>query len=124
MVPSTNILNIGSQRELFLDHYLIDKIEGARLKLHEPKSGGIAISFDQTWEKPKAFYTTVLKDSDTYRMYYRSGSPGSPICYAESNDGATWVKPNLNLVEINGSHANNAILTGSPRHTFCPFLRF
>ena len=55
-------------------------------------------------------------------MYYRSSAPGSPICYAESKDGATWTKPILNLIDIDGSSANNAILPGSPGHTFCPFI--
>ena len=33
-----------------------------------------------------------------------------PICYAESEDGLRWVKPNLGQVEFRGSRANNAIL--------------
>lgn len=119
---NTNHINIGSQRELFVDYYLIDEIKGARLKLQQPQSKGPAICLDQPWEGPKAFYTTVLKDGDVYRMYYRSNAPGSPICYAESRNGATWIKPTLNLIDIDGSSSNNAILPGSPDHTFCPFL--
>ncbi len=41
-------------------------------------------------------------------------------CYAESRDGIHWTKPNLGLVEVNGSKANNVILPLSGQ--FCAFL--
>ncbi len=105
---------IGSQRELFVDKLLIDKLDGVRLKLHTPRPGGVALRFDGPADERFCFYTTVLKDGDTYRMYYR-GHPGtnwleSVTCYAESSDGKHWTKPNLGLVEVNGSRENNAIL--------------
>ncbi len=121
-MTNKNHINIGSQRELFVDYHLIDEFNGTKLKLQEPQNKGPAILLDQAWEGPKAFYPTILKDDDVYRMYYRSSAPGSPICYAESKDGATWTKPILNLIDIDGSSANNAILPGSPGHTFCPFI--
>ena len=66
---------IGSRRELFVDDFLIGGLNGARLKLHEPKPGGVTIRYDTPWEgypdTPLSFFTTVLKDGDTYRMYYR-----------------------------------------------------
>ena len=64
------------------------------------------------------FYGTVLHDAGTFRMYYyavsyRKGAPGDlwqgPVCYAESDDGLNWTKPNLGQVEINGSSQNNAL---------------
>ena len=35
------------------------------------------------------------------------------LCYATSQDGLTWTKPELNLVEYQGSKANNLLLRGS-----------
>ena len=35
------------------------------------------------------------------------------LCYATSEDGLTWTKPELNLVEYQGSKANNLLLRGS-----------
>ncbi|MBN1556069.1 MAG: hypothetical protein JXA11_15105 [Phycisphaerae bacterium] len=35
-----------------------------------------------------------------------------PGCYAESNDGLTWVKPKLGLHSFNGSKDNNIIIPG------------
>lgn len=107
-------VSIGSRRELFVDGLLIDKLNGLQLKLHEPRPGGVAVRFDGPADERFCFYTTVLKDGDTYRMYYR-GHPGtnwleSVTCYAESSDGKVWTKPSLGLVEVNGSRDNNAIL--------------
>tara|TARA_Y100001934_G_C11995789_1_gene605300 strand:- start:142 stop:354 length:213 start_codon:yes stop_codon:yes gene_type:complete len=39
-----------SQRELFVDHHLIEKLEGARLVLHHPVAREEAIRFDPPWE--------------------------------------------------------------------------
>jgi sialidase-1 len=65
------VLQLGTQRELFVDHYLIAKMEGAQLRLHEPRREGIALKFDRPWEGGFSCYTTVIKDGGTYRMYYR-----------------------------------------------------
>ena len=37
---------------------------------------------------------------------------GMAICYATSQDGVTWVKPELGLVEYEGSKANNILWRG------------
>lgn len=114
-------LDIGSRRELFVDYHLIGQLRGTRLKLHVPRPGGVAISYEKPWEDWYSFYTTILKDGDTYRMYYRCGMGGeSYTCYAESRDGIRWTRPSLGLVEFQGSRENNLILdTG---RQFCPFI--
>jgi len=118
------VIDIGSRRELFVDGLLVGKLEGLRLKLHEPRPGGVAVTYDGPADERFCFYTTILKDDDTYRMYYRGhGSSDwtkSVTCYAASRDGVTWTKPSLGLVEVNGSRDNNAILpTGE---AFGPFI--
>lgn len=117
-------IDIGSRRELFVDRLLVERLDGVRLELHEPRPAGVAVKYDGPADERFCIFTTVLKDGDTYRMYYR-GHPGSDwkksvTCYAESRDGKTWTKPNLGLVDVNGSRQNNAILpTGE---AFGPFL--
>src|SRR4030095_1265313 len=34
------------------------------------------------------------------------------LCYAESRDGITWERPELNLVSFQGSTGNNIVLAG------------
>jgi len=66
------------------------------------------------------FYGTVLKEGDRFRMwYYANHIAGdedqkgvSPICYAESDDGENWTRPELGQVEWKGSRANNLIALG------------
>jgi len=131
-------IDIGSRRELFVDGFLIQRITGLSRKLHEPRPGGVAIAYDGPLENRYSFYTTVLKDGDIYRMYYRgylleenkdaranSQSWAKAVekaltCYAESRDGIHWVKPKLGLVEVNGSRENNVILGRG--NQFCPFI--
>jgi len=128
-MPSTDEeserLDIGSRRELFLDEYLIDRLDGARLQLQTPQPGGVALRYDSATEGHFCFYTTVFHDGDLFRMYYR-GHPRGPdwedsvACYAESMDGIHWTRPELGLVEAEGLKPNNMILpTG---RQFCPFI--
>lgn len=114
-------LPLGSERQLFVDRYLVDRLEGLELRLQQPRPEGIAIEYDQPWEDRLAFYTTVLKDGDVYRMYYRCRLTRPRLtCYAESRDGIHWTKPHLGLVEVDGSTANNVILPVAGQ--FCAFL--
>jgi len=121
----TNVIDIGSRRELFVDDYLIDKLNGVGLRLQEPRPAGVAVEYDGPMDGRFCFYTTVLKDGDTYRMYYR-GHPWGPewtesvTCYAESRDGIHWVKSELDIVEVDGSKRNNVILPAGRQ--FCPFI--
>ncbi|MBP1990113.1 hypothetical protein [Paenibacillus eucommiae] len=78
------------------------------------------------------FYGTVLFDEGKYRIWYCGLSLGlnpdmpiedlnaakasnldvvvmGPICYAESEDGIHWVKPNLRQLQFKGSMDNNAL---------------
>jgi hypothetical protein len=43
-------IDIGSRRELFVDHHLIGSLSGVRLVLHRPKPREIVFRFDQPWE--------------------------------------------------------------------------
>ena len=65
------VIDVGSRRELFVDRTLIDRLDGARLRLHEPRLEGVALTFDKPWEGVFSAYITVIKDGDLYRMYYR-----------------------------------------------------
>ena len=126
--------NIGSQRELFIDSVLVENFTGqAVLRLHHPERREIALVHDAPWEGNGCGYHTVFKDGDIYRMYYKAwhislgGDVTNPvvICYAESKDGIQWIKPDLGLVEFNGSTKNNIILNKIHNygcHDFSPFI--
>lgn len=122
-------LDIGARRELFVDRQLIERLDGVRLKLHEPRDEGEVLRYDQPWEGPFCAYNTVIHDGDLFRLYYRGkvvsarDGVGEVTCYAESKDGVHWVKPKLGLVEAAGSRENNIVLaTAGVTHNFSPFL--
>ena len=106
-----DVVDIGSRRELFVDHLLVDRLVGASLRLGTPLPGGVAVRFNNPVEDDTAFYTTIFKDGDIYRMYYRGALfERKTTCYAESRDGINWTKPDLGLVSIDGSTRNHVIL--------------
>jgi hypothetical protein len=122
---------LGSRLELFVDDYLIERLDGSSLKLHEPALAGVSLRFDRPWEGAFCGYITVLQDGEVFRMYYRGlpkagrdGSADEVTCYAESRDGVTWTKPALGLFEVHGTRENNVVLAGQPpfSHNFAPFL--
>jgi hypothetical protein len=127
-MPKTD--DIGSRRELFVDPYLIERFEGASLRLHQPQPQEIAISFDAPWEGSAPGYCTIFQDDTRCRMYYRimpaggctDQDPRQMTGYAESRDGIHWEKPALGLFEVDGSTENNVIWCGGISHNFTPFL--
>jgi hypothetical protein len=115
-------LRIGSRRELFVDDYLIQSLDGARRVMHHPTPQEIALTHDAPWEGTGSGYHSVFQDGDLYRMYYKAwhldvsngklDTSAHPLycCYAESDDGISWRKPELGLHEFRGSKANNIVM--------------
>jgi len=73
-------------------------------------------------------YGTVIKTGNKFRMWYlamheteivKGQAPGNwrPMCYAESDDGVNWVKPDLHLVEFKGNKKNNICLIEGEPHS-------
>jgi len=122
-------LALDSRIEPFFDDFLVDSVSGTALRLHTPLPRDIAIVFDAPWEGNTSAYWTVFQDSDLARMYYRASNynletkeyGAETVCYAKSRDGIRWTKPELGIVEFNGSKANNIVWKGVGTHNFSPF---
>ena len=123
--PTSLVLGRGAS--LFIDRFLIDRFTGeARQKLHHPIPQEIVLVHDAPWEGTGSGYHSVFRDGDRYRMYYKAWhlqpTPGKlksdahPLfcCYAESQDGLHWQKPDLGLYEYDGSTHNNIVMTSGP----------
>ena len=85
------------------------------------KRGEPVLVGDRPWEKFGAeIYGTVRHEGDRFRMWYQAWPYVPPrgvsylVAYAESKDGINWEKPDLGLVEFEGSKENN--LTNLYRH--------
>jgi hypothetical protein len=120
---AADVIPMGSRRELFVDDHLIGSLTGrAEQRLHQPQPQEAALTHDAPWEGSGTGYHSVFRDGGKYRMYYKAWqltvTPGKvntgehPLftCYAESEDGIHWRKPELGLFEYKGSKANNIVL--------------
>jgi len=131
-------IEIGSRLELMVDDFLIARLSGgAVLRLNRPVPREVSLVTDRPWEGNSCTSFAIFQDDDIYRMYYlgrqfittEAGLDEAPhpdfVCYAESVDGISWERPDLGLVEFNGSSKNNIILSSSdsacPVRAFTPF---
>jgi hypothetical protein len=121
--PSAAVLDIGSRRELFVDSQMVDQLKGkARLRLHAPVPREAVMEHDAPWEGSATAYHSIFQDGKLYRMYYRAwqltvtptkldtDDHTTYLCYAESDDGIRWRRPELGLHEFRGSKANNIVI--------------
>ena len=102
--------------QLFVDDYLIDeKINITRVYHPFTKyEGNPLLIADRPWEGRTSYvYGTVLpkEQGEGYRMWYQ-GWTGKEYTnlYATSIDGLDWRKPELGIVDFNGSALNNIFL--------------
>lgn len=122
------VIELGDRRELFVDDYLIERLRGVELRLNKPVPRNVAIDHDVPWEGNTSAYHTVFQDGKLFRAYYRGSHYDPPgnyyrpvVCYAESRDGIEWYRPELGLVNYQGSTRNNIVWDGIGAHNFAPF---
>lgn len=115
----SNVIDAGSGKHFFIDHRYFDRSDGIRLCMNPARqSPEPVMRADNPWEAMGiSGYNTVIREGeDRFRLWYGalfiSGYPQEGavrLCYAESDDGITWHKPQLNLVTFQGSTANNIV---------------
>ena len=128
-------IDVGSRLELFVDAFLVEKMNGVARKLHSPQPRDIAIKFDAPWDGSCSAYLSLFHDEGKFRMYYRGLPIRQPLvglsdkeywewilkatvgtastCYAESTDGIHWKKPKLGLYKckLSDRDDNNIVMT-------------
>ncbi len=131
---------VPGQKQLFVDDFLVTEMAGVRRTLHQPvdfEKNPVMLP-EHPWEHRRIPFGSVLYSptEKKFRCWYltlniydsRPGFRGyrkehhvpldeaAFICYAESEDGVHWRKPNLGLHEYRGSKANNIVLTCPGSH--------
>lgn len=114
-VPDPVLLQPG-QRQLFLDDYAVEEIQGMVRTMHQPEKRGAVIKPDiptdgsliQTRGEP----VWSPQDNEYKLTYYAygGGALGTGMALATSKDGLHWSKPALGLVEVQGTKENNWIV--------------
>ena len=122
------MIQVGSDKQLFIDHRFIKSSENVALVVNPPvKQPDAILRCDKPWDGNELGWNCLLEDDGVYKMWYHAtghdqwdtGTPtgfdggGNRLCYAVSQDGLTWEKPNLGLVEYKGSMDNNIVLENS-----------
>ena len=112
-------VQIGTDRQLFLDEFWTAESHGLTRRLNTPELKEPAIRSEHPWEARLSAYHSAFHDGERWRMYYQcaGGSATDPgalnlQAYAESDDGISWNKPSLGLIEYEGSTANNIVYAG------------
>lgn len=108
----------GPWRRLFLDAAVVEEQQGLQRIFHAAKKhpANPVIKRDKPWEGISAItgpyvYGTVFREGEKLRLWYEVHNRGSHTGYAESPDGITWTKPELGLIEFEGSKANNLVVS-------------
>jgi hypothetical protein len=110
-------VQVGSAKRLLWDESLLDKAEGIRFEQHRPhRTGERNLVGDRPWESWQiGGMSSLLHDKGKFRLWYgvshgiRHGEEYA-IAYAESDDGIHWTKPDLGLVDYEGSRQNNLVV--------------
>lgn len=126
---SAQEIELKNTRELFVDQYLIDSLYKIDHQLCTPQPTGSGIEFDLPWEGNFVTYVSIIDNGQKFQMYYRgkatiAGEDKEVTCYAESEDGIHWEKPNVGIHQIGDSKKNNVILVNDHRdkaHNFSVF---
>ena len=109
----------GPWRRLFLDAMVVEQSNGLQKVFHpvQKYEGNPVLRGDKPYETAQRssgpyIYGTVMRDQGLLRMWYHLIHDGAYCnAYAESQDGIQWVKPDLGLVEFEGSTKNNLFMT-------------
>ncbi len=108
---------VGSDKQLFIDHRFIDSSENINLVVNPPiKRPEPVFHSDKPWEAFSRGWYTIAEDEGIYKMWYAAADGDQRaggklrLCYAVSQDGLKWEKPSLGLVEYRGSKDNNILM--------------
>ena len=120
----TEWIDVGSNKQLFIDDYLIEYKKSVDFVMNPPyQTGEILIEADLPHERGGYvfLYSSVLKGKDgKIQVWYdfirqKSDDPydhDRHVGYAESTDGINFIKPNVGLHSVNGSRENNVVIPG------------
>ena len=121
----------STTRQLFLDNRVIDRVVGVERRFHRPRrfEDNPVLQPERPWELSGGgihlYGGTVLYDEEdhVFKMWYRTSTELDPqqhagaaetdgsyrACYATSEDGLTWERPELGLVDHEDSTRNNLL---------------
>ena len=131
--PRPGILTLAGQKQLFLDDWMIEEANRISRFMYRPWKypGNPILQRDRPWEMGdiagyfrgvQIFGQSVTYDEEEqiFKMWYLPWGfrDGSRLwCYAVSQDGYNWEKPELGIYDFQGSTQNNILANfGDPNY--------
>ena len=118
-------LKIGRERQLFLDNYLIADARNLSRQVHEPRrhpdnpifrsdeegiGNGVALAQVLHFDEPPHFRMWYVSDPKHHPRQEEGDLIRYLICYATSDDGIHWEKPDLDMYTVPGTQQRNIVL--------------
>jgi len=119
-MPLLSPMSIGTQKQLFLDDLLIDRMDNIQRVFPQPTkhSANPIIRRDRPWDAGRCdLYGSATYDPAGHRLqvFYSAVSSGDGhddrLGYAKSCDGGlTWTKPDFALIPVEGQLPTNIVM--------------
>ncbi|NKB70964.1 MAG: hypothetical protein GKR89_28160 [Candidatus Latescibacteria bacterium] len=122
-------LHIGTERQLFLDNFILDHLENVERHFPKPErsAGPLVQGSELPWEKSASIFTAAaLHDPEErkFKLWYCTslgndpfGDQGMIMCCAESTDCIHWEKPRYpDCIPHQDHSATNIVLEDSGHH--------
>ena len=151
-LSASDPIAVGTAKQLFLDDQIVDSLRSVSRVFNQPEKSELnpILKGEMPWEGRMIYAGTVLYDDEDrgFKMWYWALNmtyqvPPKPfeqysnllraahyresfsLCYATSNDGIRWNRPNLGLVEFQGSRANNLLppVTDGRMHGYASIVK-
>ena len=124
LLPSLTVLSgaepfdVGSAKQVFIDGRFVAMPRGVKLVVNRPRLDREQLLVpEHPWESLLVGgYTSVIQEDDRIHLWYEARSKDGAwnLAYAYSTDGgATFIKPELGVIEFGGSKANSWFLSCS-----------
>lgn len=111
-MSQSNPLTLGTTKQLLFDDALVEAKEGFTTIMNPAvRSNTPVLTSEKSWERHGCSCPTVMLDEGIYKMWYTANGEDGTMreCYATSTDGVHWERPNLGLIDYQGSRDNNII---------------
>ena len=113
----TQTVDVGSEKQLFLDNKWFFDQRGMKLTVNPPMKTERVMVAEKPWEASRIGGGSVIEDEGIYKMWYTADAPGNTPhqrsrCYATSEDGIHWERRNVNLYNWEGHGENNIVMPG------------
>jgi len=129
---SSGIPLLGDSPQLFVDLERVDLLENVHQVFHsaDKHPNNPVIRRTKPWENDRGTWGSVSFDAEekTFKAWYGGSSerthesipagtkvPRAVLCYATSQDGVNWERPNLGQYEVWGTKENNVVV-GDDHH--------